>query len=113
MNGFSWDRLRMAGWAAGLLAVALSLLMLASGGNPGPPTYIAVVATWLIIACAPPGARTLAPLAAAAIGLTGIVVALGSHQAGSFDGLAGTRFRAWSVSLLLQSCAFLAVGFWL
>jgi signal transduction histidine kinase len=103
----------MAGWAAGLLAVALSLLLLASGGNPGPPTYIAVVATWLIIACAPPGARTLAPLAAAAIGLTGIVVALGSHQAGSFDGLAGTRFRAWSVSLLLQSCAFLAVGLWL
>ena len=30
-----------------------------------------------------------------------------------FDGLAGTRLNAWTVSLLLQSCAFLAVGLWL
>jgi signal transduction histidine kinase len=103
----------MAGWAAGLLAMTLSLLVIASGGNPRPPTYLAVVASWLIIACAPSRVRTLAPVAAVAIGLTGVVVALGSPQPGSFDGLGGTRFRAWSVSLLLQSCAFLAVGLWL
>src|SRR6516165_6487160 len=97
------DRLRMAGWAAGLLAMTLSLLVIASGGNPRPPTYLAVVASWLIIACAPSRVRTLAPVAAVAIGLTGVVVALGSPQPGAFDGLGGTRFRAWSVSLLLQS----------
>jgi signal transduction histidine kinase len=115
MNEFSWDRLRMVGWAAGLLIMALSLLVIASGGNPRPPTYGAVAAAWLIIACAPPRVRALVPLAAAAIGLTGILVALaGRHYPGSpFGGLAGTRFTAWRVSVLLQSCAFLAVGLWL
>jgi len=115
MNGLLWDRLRMAGWATGLLAMTLSLLVIASGGNPRPPTYLAVVASWLIIACAPPRVRTLAPLAAVIIGLTGVMATLADrqHQGAPFAGSDGTRFSAWTVSLLLQSCAFLAVGLWL
>jgi signal transduction histidine kinase len=114
MNGFSWDRLRTAGWAGGLLIMALSVVVLAWGGDPGLPTYVAIAATWLIIACAPLTVRALAPLAAVAVGLTGIVVALSERHPGSpFDGLAETRFTAWRASLLLQSCAFLAVGLWL
>jgi signal transduction histidine kinase len=114
MNELWWDRLRMIGWAAGLLALALSLLALTSGGNPRPPTYVAVVASWLIIACAPPKVRALVPLVAVTIGLTGIMVALADNHPGSpSDGLAETRFTAWRASLLLQSCAFLAVGIWL
>src|SRR6516225_9514490 len=115
MNELWWDRLRMAGWAAGLLAMTLSVLAIAAGSDPRPNTLVAVVASWLIIACAPPRLRTLVPFAAAAIGLIGIVVALADHQdlGMPFDGLAGTRLNAWTVSLLLQSCAFLAVGLWL
>jgi signal transduction histidine kinase len=115
MTELLWDRLRMAGWAAGLLAMTLSLLVLASGGNPRPPTYLAIVASWLIIACAPSRVRILAPVAAVAIGLTGVMVTLADRQdpGAPFAGSGGTRFNTWTVSLLLQSCAFLAVGLWL
>jgi signal transduction histidine kinase len=112
----SRDQLRRAGWVAGLLAMAVSVILIASGGNPGLPAYLAAAATGLIILCAPPQARRLVPLAAVAIGLAGLALALSSIMppyaslwlTGAFP-----RASAWRASLLLQSGVFLAAGLWL
>jgi signal transduction histidine kinase len=112
----SWDQLRWAGWAAGLLAAAMSVILIASGGNPDLPAYLAAAASALVILCAPPQARRLMPLGAVAIGLAGLALVLSSNLApyaslslfGQFP-----RASAWRASLLLQSGVFLAAGLWL
>jgi len=112
----SGDQLRRAGWVAGLLAMAVSVILIASGGHPDLPAYLATVASALIILCAPPQARRFVPLAAVAIGLAGLVLALSStlppYAALSWPGVM-PRASAWRASLLLQSGVFLAVGLWL
>jgi signal transduction histidine kinase len=112
----SRDQLRRAGWVAGLLAMAVSVILIASGGNPGLPAYLAAAAAGLIILCAPPQARRLTGLAAVVIGLAGLVVALCSTLA-PYASLSLTgwfpRASAWRVSLLLQSGVFLTAGLWL
>jgi signal transduction histidine kinase len=111
----SRDHLRAIGWVAGLMALAASVLMVAFGGNPRPPTYVAVVACWLIIACAPARVRSLLPFAAVGIGLAGILAAVAGkrylHLA--LTGRPQARFNTWWVAVLLSSVAFLLVGLWL
>jgi signal transduction histidine kinase len=113
----SGDQLRRAGWVAGLLAMALGVILIASGGNGDLPAYLATGASALIILCAPPQARRFAPLAAVAIGLAGLALALSSTLAPytplSLIGVTQPRASAWRASLLLQSGVFLAVGLWL
>ena len=108
--------LRWAGWVAGLLAMAVSVILLASGGNPDLPAYLAAVASALIILCAPPQARRLTPPTAVVIGLAGLALALASTLP-PYAGLSLTglfpRASAWRVSLLVQSGVFLAAGLWL
>jgi signal transduction histidine kinase len=112
----SRDHVRRAGWVAGLLAMAVSVILIASGGNPDVPAYLAAVASGLIILCAPPQAHRLIPLAAVAIGLAGLAVALFSTQPPyatlSLPG-AIPRASAWRAALILQSAVFLAAGLWL
>jgi signal transduction histidine kinase len=112
----SQDQLRWAGWVAGLLAMAASVILLASGGDPDRPAYLAAVAVALVILCAPPQARRLVPPAAVAIGVAGLALALASTLP-PYAGLSLTgvfpRASAWRVSLLVQSCVFLAAGLWL
>jgi signal transduction histidine kinase len=111
---FFRDGLRMAGWALGLLALLVSVFLAATSGNPGPPTDVAVVASWLVIGCAPPRARPLAPFAAVGLGLAGMVAALtAGHYVGSLLFGSAPRFNAWRVSLLVQSALFIIVGLWL
>jgi signal transduction histidine kinase len=112
---FSRDQLRTAGWAVGLLVLAVSMAVAATSGNAKLPTYVAVVALWLVIACAPLRVRPLLPFAAIGIGLAGIVVAaLASRYLGAvLPGVVARRFSVWRLSLLVQSVAFLAVGLWL
>jgi len=113
----SRDQLRWAGWVAGLLAMAVSVILIASGGNPDLPAYLAAAASALIILCAPPQARRLMPPAAVAIGLAGLVLALSStlppYTSLSLIGVIQPRASAWRASLLLQSGVFLAAGLWL
>jgi signal transduction histidine kinase len=112
----SRDQLRRAGWVAGLLAMAVSVILIASGGNQDLPAYLAAAATALTILCAPPQARRLMPLAAVAIGLAGLVLALSSTLPPYASlGLNSIfpRASAWRASLILQSGAFLAAGLWL
>jgi hypothetical protein len=110
------DQVRWAGWVAGLLALAVSVILIASGGNPDLPAYLAVAGSALVILCAPLQARRLIPLAAVAIGLAGLGLALSSimppYASLSMSG-AFPRASAWRASLLLQSGVFLAVGLWL
>jgi signal transduction histidine kinase len=110
------DQLRRAGWVAGLLAMAVSVILIASGGNSDLPAYLAAVASGLIILCAPPQARRFVPLAAVAIGLAGLALTLSStlppYVPLSLPGVM-PRASAWRASLLLQSGVFLAVGLWL
>jgi signal transduction histidine kinase len=112
----SRDHVRQAGWVAGLLAMAVSVILIASGGNPDLPAYLAAVASGLIILCAPPQARRLMPLAAVTIGLAGLAVALFSimppYASLSWPGMT-PRASAWRAALILQSGVFLAVGLWL
>ena len=112
----SRDQLRRVGWVAGLLAMAASVIMIAGGGNPDQPGYLAAAATALIIFCAPPQARRLMPLAALVIGLAGLALALYSNSSpyGGFllNGMSA-RATAWRASLMLQSGVFLAAGLWL
>ena len=111
----SRDHLRRAGWVAGLLAMAVSVIV-ASGGNSHLPAYLAAAAAALIILCAPPQARRLMPLAAVAVGLAGLALALASTfppYAGSWVTDWFPRASAWRVSLLVQSGVFLAAGLWL
>jgi signal transduction histidine kinase len=109
----SRDNVRWAGWVAGLLTMAVSVILIASGGNPDLPAYLAAAACALIILCAPPQARWLMPLAAVAIGLVGLAVALSSTSAPyvslSLTG-ATPRASAWHASLIIQSGVFLAAG---
>jgi len=112
----SRDQLRRAGWVAGLLAMAVSVILIASGGNQDLPAYLAAAATALIILCAPPQARRFAPLAAVAIGLAGLVLALSSTlppYASLGLNAIFPRASAWRASLILQSGVFLAAGLWL
>jgi hypothetical protein len=67
------ERLCWLGWRVGLLAMALSLIAL-PGGNPRPPAYLAAAATALLVLCAPPAARRLAPFVLVGIGLLGIAL---------------------------------------
>jgi signal transduction histidine kinase len=112
----SRDHVRWAGWVAGLLAMAVSVILLASGGNPDLPAYLAAAASALIILCAPPQARRLTPPTAVVIGLAGLALALASTLP-PYAGLSLTgvfpRASAWRVSLLVQSGVFLAAGLWL
>jgi signal transduction histidine kinase len=112
----SRDQLRWAGWVAGLLAMAVSVILIASGGGPGLPAYLAAVASGLIILCAPPQARRLMALAAVAVGLAGLALAVASTLA-PYTSLSLTgvfpRASAWRASLLIQSGVFLAAGLWL
>jgi signal transduction histidine kinase len=107
------ERLCWLGWRVGLLAMALSLIAL-PGGNPRPPAYLAAAATALLVLCAPPAARRLAPFVLVGIGLLGIALALST----TFPPSAGLgwvlpRPAAWRASLVLQPGVFLAVGLWL
>jgi signal transduction histidine kinase len=112
----SGDQLRRAGWVAGLLAMAVSVILIASGGQADLPAYLAAVASALIILCAPPQARRFVPLAAVAIGLAGLALALSStlppYVSLSLPGVM-PRASTWRASILLQSGVFLAVGLWL
>jgi signal transduction histidine kinase len=113
---FSRDQLRTAGWAVGLLVLAVSVAVAATSNNAKPATYVAVAACWLVIACAPPRVRPLLPFAAIGIGLIGVVVAVAGSR---YLGLVlpaprpAARFNVWRLSLLVESVAFLAVGLWL
>ena len=51
--------------------MAVSVILIASGGLPDQRAYLAVAASALIIICAPPQARRLVPLVTAAIGVAG------------------------------------------
>jgi signal transduction histidine kinase len=113
---FSRDQLRTAGWAVGLLVLAVSAAVAVTSNNAKPATYVAVAACWLVIACAPPRVRPLLPFAAIGIGLIGVVAAVAG---GRYLGLVfpaarpAARFNVWRLSLLVESVAFLAVGLWL
>jgi signal transduction histidine kinase len=112
----SRDRARRAGWVAGLVAMAVSVFLIASGSNPDLPGYLAAGACALIILCAPPQVRRLVPLAAVAIGLAGLVLAVASIRPpyGSLWLTGGfPRASTWRASLLIQSGVFLAAGLWL
>jgi signal transduction histidine kinase len=111
---FSRHELRTAGWAAGLLVLAVSVAVAVTSGNAGPPTQVAVVALWLVIACAPARVRPLLPFAAVGVGLAGLVAAvLAQRNTGLLLGGLAPRFDVWRVSLLVQSAAFILVGLWL
>jgi len=111
----SGEQLRRAGWVAGLLAMAASVILIASGGNAGLPAYLAAAASGLIILCAPPQARRLMPIAAVAIGLAGLALAVTSIRPPYASLGLGVypRASAWRASLLIQSGVFLAAGLWL
>ncbi len=111
---FSRHELRTAGWAAGLLVLAVSVAAAATSNNAGPPSYLAVAALWLVIACAPARVRPLLPFAAVGIGLAGLIAAVAAQRlAGSLLGGLAPRFGVWRLSLLVQSAAFILVGLWL
>jgi signal transduction histidine kinase len=111
-------RLREAGLLIALLALALCVIALATQTNSNSwPAVVAVPATGLLLACAPPAARKLMPVGLVVLGLVGLVLArsYSAWAAGPGPG-AGTldpRSEAWRYALLLQSCAFLGAGLWL
>ena len=112
----SRERLREAGLIIALVALALCGVALATNANPWP-AVVAVPATGLLIACAPPSARKLIPVALVALGLLGLLLAW-SYSAwatgpGPQSGTLNPRGEAWRYALLLQSCAFLGAGLWL
>ena len=112
----SRERLREAGLIIALVALALCGVALATNANPWP-AVVAVPATGLLIACAPPSARKLIPVALVALGLLGLLLAW-SYSAwatgpGPESGTLNPRGEAWRYALLLQSCAFLGAGLWL
>jgi signal transduction histidine kinase len=127
----SREQLREVGWMAGLIVLALCAAGAAWADGARWPALLAVPATGLLSLCAPPLARRLVPLALAGVGLAGIVLALAVrpylgplHQPSSqppapppaaliFVGSLNARFDVWRVSLLVESCVFLAVGLWL
>ncbi len=114
---FPWpsrEQLREIGWMVGLIVLALCAAGAASAGDFRWPALAAVPATALLILCAPPLARRLAPLALAGAGLAGIVLALAAWSyPGMPVGPAIARFGAWRAAVLVQSCVFLAAGVWL
>jgi signal transduction histidine kinase len=112
----SRERLREAGLLIALVVLALCAVALATGANPWPAVGV-VPAIGLLIACAPPSARKLIPVALVALGLLGLVLAW-SYSAwatgpGPQSGTLNPRGEAWRYALLLQSCAFLGAGLWL
>jgi signal transduction histidine kinase len=127
----SWEQLQEIGWMAGLIVLAFCAAGAASANGSHWPALLAVPATGLLIFCAPPLARRLMPLALAGVGLAGIVLSLSvgpylgplSQPASQppapppaawiFLGSLNARFDVWRVSVLVQSCVFLAVGLWL
>jgi signal transduction histidine kinase len=109
------ERLCWLGWRVGLLAMAVSLIAL-MGGNPRAPAYLAAAATAVLVLCAPPAARGLAPFVLAGIGTLGIALAVSTTSppyAGLLLGGLVSRAEAWRASLVVQSGVFLAVGLWL
>ncbi len=120
--GRSWiprvsrPRLREAGLVTALLALALCAVELATHASTWP-AIVAVPATGLLIVCAPPPARKLAPVALVVLGLLGLVLAHSFNVwwtgPGAAQGMLEPRAAAWRDLLLLQSCAFLAAGLWL
>jgi len=112
----SRERLREAGLIIALVALALCVVALATNANPWP-AIVVVPATGLLIACAPPSARKLMPVALVALGLLGLLLAW-SYSAwatgpGPQSGTLNPRGEAWRYALLLQSCGFLGIGLWL
>ncbi len=112
----SRKRLREAGLVIALVTLALCAVALATNANPWPAMAV-VPATGLLIACAPPSARKLMPVALVALGLLGLLLAW-SYSAwatgpGPESGTLNPRGEAWRYALVLQSCAFLGAGLWL
>ena len=112
----SRERLREAGLLTALVTLALCAVALATNANPWP-AMVVVPATGLLIACAPPSARKLIPIALVALGLLGLLLA-GKYSAwatgpGPEGGTLNPRGEAWRYALLLQSCGFLGIGLWL
>ena len=70
----SRERLREAGLLTALVTLALCAVALATNANPWP-AMVVVPATGLLIACAPPSARKLIPIALVALGLLGLLLA--------------------------------------
>jgi signal transduction histidine kinase len=112
----SRPRLREAGLVIALVALALCVVQLATHANPWP-AIVAVPAVGLLIVCAPPQARKLAPVAMVVLGLLGLVLARSFSVwwtgPGTGSGMLEPRAEAWRDLLVLQSCAFLAAGLWL
>jgi len=120
IRAFPRARLREIGWGVGLLVLLLCAVAIARGAW-GWPVAAAGPAVALLILCAPPTARRLAPVALACLGAAGVVLVLSDNSpisqpyqlpAGFWAAAVG-RSDAWRVTLLIQSLAFLLAGVWL
>jgi signal transduction histidine kinase len=111
----SQTRLREAGLVIALVTLALCVVE-AAHASPWPG-IVAVPAIGLLIVCAPPPARKLAPVALVVLGVLGLLLARSLNVwwngPGAAQGMLEPRAAAWRDLLLLQSCAFLAAGLWL
>jgi signal transduction histidine kinase len=122
LPGISRERLRQAGLVLALFVLASSAVALATSSNPWPAT-VAVPAVVLLIVCAPPRARRLAPAGLIGIGALGVILTLlatrSASPAGPYGGGLPTAgpvthlMQSWRAALLLQSVGFLAAGLWL
>jgi signal transduction histidine kinase len=118
-SGISRERLRQAGLVLALFVLACSAVLLAAGSIAWPATLI-VPAVLVLIACAPPQAVRLMPLALIGVGALGVVLTLlaraGMNAYGGGwreAGWSASQMQSWSLAVLLVSLAFIAAGLWL